>query len=356
MSCTCRKRLPTLRRLAFGVRLSQRFGAVAICIGGSLLVAQGQQTRSTQAQPTSASGQAPGPAVANDPTKPESQPSLSVDRDPIPSPDKEDKSGDSAASTSKDRNGTYTLHQDVEEVLLNCTVIDENGRAVEDLRREDFRVWEDNAPQSINSFRHQDLPVGLGLLIDNSGSMRDKRTAVNGAAMSLLHQSNPQDSAFVVNFSDQAFLDQGFTTDLVALNRGLSHFDSKGTTALYDAVAASADELAKHSKESKQVLLIVSDGADNASRLRLTDAIRRVQGLGGPVVYSIGLLYDTESNEAQKARNALNTLSEETGGIAYFPRSLGEVNDIASQVARDIRNQYTIGYHSMTPSHVSGYR
>ena len=364
MSCTCRKRLPTLRRLAFGVRLSQRFGAVAICIGGSLLVAQGQQTRSTQAQPTSASGQAPGPAVANDPTKPESQPSLSVDRDPIPSPDKEDKSGDSAASTSKDRtgevqkdqNGTYTLHQDVEEVLLNCTVIDENGRAVEDLRREDFRVWEDNAPQSINSFRHQDLPVGLGLLIDNSGSMRDKRTAVNGAAMSLLHQSNPQDSAFVVNFSDQAFLDQGFTTDLVALNRGLSRFDSKGTTALYDAVAASADELAKHSKESKQVLLIVSDGADNASRLRLTDAIRRVQGLGGPVVYSIGLLYDTESNEAQKARNALNTLSEETGGIAYFPRSLGEVNDIASQVARDIRNQYTIGYHSMTPSHVSGYR
>ena len=121
-------------------------------------------------------------------------------------------------------------------------MIDEKGHPVEGLTQADFRVWEDNAPQRVSSFRHQDQPVSLGLLIDNSGSMRDKRTAINNAALNLMRESNRQDTAFVVNFNDRAFLDQGFTTDLVALNRGLSHFDSKGTTALYDAVAASADE------------------------------------------------------------------------------------------------------------------
>src|SRR3569833_173099 len=112
--------------------------------------------------------------------------------------------------------------------------------------------------------------------------MRDKRTAINNAALNLMRESNRQDTAFVVNFNDRAYLDQGFTTDLVALNRGLSHFDSKGTTALYDAVAASADELSKHAKYSKQVLLIVSDGADGAARRAGRGAGRRGRGRGGP--------------------------------------------------------------------------
>jgi VWFA-related protein len=104
------------------------------------------------------------------------------------------------------------------------------------------------------------------------------------------------------------------------------------------------------------VLLIVSDGSDNASRLSLEQAIRRVQNLGGPVVYTIGLLYDTDQREYQQAKGALDTLSEETGGIAYFPRSLDEVNKIASEVAEDIRNQYTIGYRSTKPVSLGGYR
>jgi len=193
-------------------------------------------------------------------------------------------------------------------------------------------------------------------LIDNSGSMRDKRTAINNAALNLMRESNRQDTAFVVNFNDRAFLDQGFTTDLVALNRGLSHFDSKGTTALYDAVAASADELSKHAKFPKQVLLIVSDGADNASHLTEQKTIQRVQDLGGPVVYSIGLLYDADQREYQRAHEALQSLSDDTGGIAYFPSSLEEVNSIASDVARDIRNQYTIGYHSTKSASLGGFR
>lgn len=333
---------------------SLRYAFAALCALTccSLLFAQGRPAQSNDA------------AGVHDPTTPEVQPSLDTDRDPVPSIDPDEVPVSKPASTTnanpleaqKGQNGMYVLHADVDEVLLNCAVIDDKGRTVTDLTEKDFRVWEDGVPQTINAFQHQDEPVSMGILVDNSGSMRDKRAAVNAAAYHLLRDSNPQDAAFVVNFSDRAYLDQGFTSNLVALNRGLSRFDSHGTTALYDAVAASADELAKHAKQRKQVLLIITDGADNASRLDLEQVIRRVQALGGPVVYTIGLLYDTNSNEARDARHALETLSQETGGVAYFPNSLGDVDRIATEVARDIRNQYTIAYHSTKPASLGGYR
>jgi Ca-activated chloride channel homolog len=225
-----------------------------------------------------------------------------------------------------------------------------------DLNRNDFHVWEDGVPQTTTSFAHQDVPVAMGILIDSSGSMLDKRVAVDAAANRLLAESNPRSTAFVVNFNEKAYLDQGFTVDRVALRHGIDHFDARGPTALYDAVAASADELSHHAKQPKQVLLIITDGADNASRIALQEAIRRVQNLGGPVVYTIGLLYDAQRTEADKARNDLEALSEETGGIAYFPKSLGDVDEIASEVARDIRNQYIVGYHSSRPASLGGYR
>jgi VWFA-related protein len=250
----------------------------------------------------------------------------------------------------------YTMHQDVDEVLLTCAVLDEKGRRVTNLNSRDFHVWEDGVPQSTTSFVHQDEAVSLGIIVDNSASMLDKREVVNAAALNMLKASNPQDATFIVNFSDRAYLDQGFTSDLVALNRGLSHFDSKGTTALYDAVAASANELANHAKLPKQVLLVITDGADNASRIDLEQAIRRVQQLGGPVVYSIGLLFGVDKEEAERAKTDLEKLSTETGGIAYFPHSLADVGQVASEVARDIRDQYTIGYRSTVPVTVEGYR
>jgi VWFA-related protein len=296
--------------------------------------------------------------------RPEIKPNLDVDRDPVPSPDTESNVpltvdsplADRPGAVQKRQDGMYTMHTDVDEVLLNCAVVDEKGRPVIDLVQGDFRIWEDGVPQATKSFLHQDLPISLGIVVDNSGSMRDKRAAVNAAALNLLHASNPQDATFIVNFSERAILDQGFTTDISLLDRGLAHFDSKGTTALYDAVAASAGELASHGKHPKQVLLVITDGADNASRLGLEQAIRRVQNLGGPVVYSIGLLFDTDKEESQRARQALEMLSQETGGIAYFPRSLQDVDAIATEVARDIRNQYTIGYHSSKSTSLEGYR
>ena len=332
---------------------------VLLCCSGSSLFAQSPPAPALETKPAT-------PVGAYDPTQPEVQPNLSLDRDPILSPDPKDNvavnplsSADTAAQPGKiqkDQSGIYTLQENVNEVLLNCTVLDEKGRLVTDLKRSDFRLWENGVPQTIDSFQHEDLPVSMGILVDNSGSMRDKRPAVNAAALDLVKASNPQDAAFVVNFSDKAYLDQNFTSNIAALERGLSHFDSRSTTALYDAVVASADELAKHAKQPKQVVLIITDGADNASRVTLEQAIHRVQNLGGPVVYSIGLLFGDDKEEAGMARRALETLSQETGGIAYFPGSLEDVGEIAGEVARDIRNQYTIGYHSTKPPGLGGYR
>ena len=325
--------------------------------GGPLSFSQDQPSQPKQAQAVSSPAQ-------HDPTRPQPQPSLDVDRDPVSSPDSESDMPASTESPGIDRSGelkkrqdgVYTMHADVDEVLLNCAVVDEKGRSVTDLRSNDFRIWEDGVLQTTRSFLHMDQPVSLGILVDNSGSMRDKRAAVNATALHLLRASNPLDTAFIVNFSDRAILDQGFTSDIDALDRGLSHFDSRGTTALFDAVAASADELANHAKHPKQVLLVITDGADNASRLDLEEAVRRVQSLGGPVVYSIGLLFGTDKEESQRARQALEQLSQETGGIAYFPNSLQDVDSIAAEVARDIRNQYTVGYHSTKPASLGGYR
>jgi Ca-activated chloride channel family protein len=342
--------------------------------------------------------QAGNPVALNDPTRPEIQPPLDVDRDPIASPDANvpppiaatppaapgapskpnavngpnpvngtrnspsNQAGDNQINGNqpigieKQQNGMYILHANVDEVLLNCAVMDAKGQPVLDLGPGDFRVWEDGVPQTVNAAQHLDLPVSMGILIDDSGSMRDKRATVNAAAYHLLNASNAEDEAFVVNFSDRPYLDQGFTTDRVALNRGMSRVDPAGTTAMYDAVAASADELAKHGKNRKQVLLIVTDGSDNASRLSLEQAIRRVQGLAGPVVYSIGLLFDDEPRESEQARDDLERLSQETGGVAYFARSLEEVNGIAAEVARDIREQYVVDYHSSKPFTQGGYR
>jgi len=162
----------------------------------------------------------------------------------------------------------------------------------------------------------------------------------------------------VVNFSDEAFIDQDFTSDINKLRDGLSHIESRGGTALYDAVVASADKLAADAKHPKQVLVLITDGEDNASTLNLEQTIHRVQMLSGPVIYSIGLLFGDEMSRAEvrHARRALEMLSTETGGIAFFPKSVEQVDQIAAEVAQDIRSQYTIGYHSTKASNIPGFR
>jgi Ca-activated chloride channel homolog len=161
-----------------------------------------------------------------------------------------------------------------------------------------------------------------------------------------------------VNFSDEAFIDCDFTSDINKLRDGLSHIDSRGGTALYDAVVASADKLVADAKRPKQVLILITDGEDNASSSDLEQTIYKVQQLSGPVIYSIGLLFGDEMSrtEVRHARRALEMLSQETGGMAFFPKSIDQIDQIAAEVARDIRSQYTLGYHSTKPTTVPGFR
>ena len=282
---------------------------------------------------------------------------LTADRDPVRSPDPLGTVPSSAAGSVEKENGGFILHTDVEEVVLNATVLS-GSHLVQDLQKENFEVLEDGVKQTIISFQHSDLPVSIGLVVDNSGSMAKKRSAVNKSALDLIQASNPQDEAFVVNFSDEAFIDQELTGDVNKLRDGLAHIESRGGTALYDAVVASADKLAADAKRPKQVLIIITDGEDNASTLNLEQTIHRVQQLSGPVVYTIGLLFGDEMSraEARHARRALEMLSAETGGMAFFPKSIEQIDQIAAEVARDIRSQYTIGYHSTKPSTQAGFR
>jgi VWFA-related protein len=246
----------------------------------------------------------------------------------------------------------YTLHVDTDEVVLNCTVLDSKGELVNDLTKSDFKVFEDKALQKVLSLQHQDTPVSIGLLVDDSGSMRSKRAAVASAALDLVKASNPEDETFVINFSDQAYLDQDFTSDLDKLQTGLAHLSQLGGTALYDTVVTSADKMERSATHPRKVLIVITDGDDNASRLTLEDAIHRVQDMQGPIVYSIGLLFG--GGKSRHAKHDLEALSSETGGIAFFPGSLNDIDAVAAEVARDIRNQYAIAYHSPRAS-VGGY-
>ncbi|MGH9650866.1 MAG: VWA domain-containing protein, partial [Terriglobales bacterium] len=181
--------------------------------------------------------------------------------------------------------GVFKIKKEVQEVVLHATVVDEKQRLVTDLDRTAFTVYEDGQPQQITSFRREDIPVAMGIVIDNSGSMSNKRTAVNQAALNLVRASNRQDQVFLVNFADEYFLDQDFTSDISKLQEALEKIESRGGTALYDALIASADHLKKDAKLDKKVLLVVTDGEDNRSRDPLEQAVGQVAMNGGPTIY-----------------------------------------------------------------------
>ncbi len=249
--------------------------------------------------------------------------------------------------------GSFVFRKQVEEVVLHATVVDDKQRLVTNLDKQAFTVLEDGRPQSIVSFRREDIPVAMGIVIDNSGSMREKRDKVNKAAINLVKSSNAQDEVCIVNFNDEYYLDQDFTADLSKMREALEKVDTRGGTALYDAVVASADHLKKNAKLDKRVLFVVTDGEDNESQESLEQAIRRLQEENGPTVYAIGLLGEEKQ---RKARKALQFIAEKTGGMAFFPKSLDEVDAISRTVAHDIRNQYTLGYKPTNPKSAGGYR
>ena len=228
-------------------------------------------------------------------------------------------------------------------VPLNVTVTDKNGHLVTNLTQSSFQVFENGVAQQIRIFKREDVPVSMGLIIDNSGSMREKRQAVESAALAMVKDSNRQDEVFIVNFNDEAYLDADFTSDVAVMEQGLTKIDSRGGTAMRDAIRMSIDHLHQKAKRDKKVILVVTDGNDNASNMSL-DALVRLAQQDDVLIYSIGLLSEEDKTEARKAQRAIKLLVESTGGQAFYPKDVSEVEKIAHEVAHDIRNQYTIAY------------
>jgi len=261
------------------------------------------------------------------------------------------------------------MRKHVDEVALHATVIDDNARIVTDLNKNTFTVFEDGRPQPITSFRREDIPVSMAILIDNSGSMREKRARVEQAALNLVRASNPDDEVMVVNFNEEGILDQDFTSDIGKLKLAMERHETRGPTALYDAVDGAAGHLMGSSTREKKVIFIVTDGDDNASRDTLEKVVQSLSREGAPAVYAIGLLgiersadravvrrADKGDDREDTAHHALQSLAERTGGVAFFARSLDEVDQISRTVAHDIRTQYSIGYKPTRPRSQGGYR
>src|SRR5579863_995565 len=237
--------------------------------------------------------------------------------------------------------GRFVFKKQVQEVFLHATVVDDAGRLVTGLDRNAFTVYQNGQPETITSFQREDVPVALGVVIDNSGSMRNKRARVNRAVVNLIQASNPDDQVFVVNFGQTAYLDQDFTSDVNLLQAALHQTSTRGSTALYDAVVASNVHLRNNQRLDKKVLLVITDGEDNMSRETLQDAMRKLQSSKGATVYAIGI---TDEGMSRSGREALQSLAASTGGVAFFPQSLDEVDAITRAIAHDIRSQYLLAY------------
>jgi Ca-activated chloride channel family protein len=255
---------------------------------------------------------------------------------------------DSSTQQSQPESGQFVFKKQVEEVVLRGVVVDQENNLISNLNRDAFTIYEDGKLQKMTSFHQENAPLALGILIDNSGSMLPKRQKVNDAALNLVRTSNTQDEVFVVNFGEEYYLDQDFTDDVVKLKTALNRVETRGSTALYDAIVASAKHIRQDSKIQKRVLLVVTDGRDNASQESLEEAVTELQRRDGPVVYVIGFVDQTR--QANSTVRALQTIASNTGGAAYFPKDLTEVDAISRSIAFDIRNQYVIGYKSSNSS------
>ena len=295
----------------------------------------------------SSSAQNPAPAAAAPPPTPSPQtPSQAPATEAAPPQDAAPQG--QPADTQSDG---FVFKKQVEEIVLHAIVVDAQNRLVTGLPRESFTVFEDGKPQKLTSFRKEQVPVALGILIDNSSSMLPKRAKVNDAALRLVDASQQDDRVFVVNFGDDAFLDQDYTQDIGKLRAALQRIETRGSTALYDAIIGAADHLNQTSALPKKVLLVVTDGHDNASQATFQQVLRKLQQKNGPILYTIAL--SPNDSRDSNDRQSLTTLSEQTGGTAFFPSTVDEIQSIASSIARDIRSQYVIGYRSSNP-HTAG--
>jgi Ca-activated chloride channel homolog len=249
----------------------------------------------------------------------------------------------------------YRISTNVNLMVLHPIVRDRKGQFVSNLRQQDFEVYEDGVRQSIQMFDHEDVPVTVGLVIDHSGSMRHKLPEVIAAARTFINSSSPRDEMFVVNFNDSVTLGLPesirFSDRPDQLARAISNTPAAGETALYDAVIAALGEVQAGAPEQK-VLVVISDGGDNASAHSLREALQRA-GTSSASIYTIGIF---EEDDPDRNPDVLRHLAKATGGEAYFPTRLDEVVAVCERIARDIRHQYTVGYAPTRTAETSAFR
>jgi Ca-activated chloride channel homolog len=250
-----------------------------------------------------------------------------------------------------------TFSTEIKEVTLHVTVVDKSGKLITNIPKSAFKISEDNVEQPIKYFHPEDVPVSMGILVDNSGSMNDKRSRVAAAALALVKASNPDDEVFIVNFNDDPYLDQSFTHDSKKLEEALSRIDAHGGTAMRVAISGAITYMKTDAKLDKKVIVVITDGNDNASadNPTLEQLLRQVRD-SGVLVYSIGLLAEEEPRESRAAKRALNSLAETSGGFAYYPKDLPEVEKITPEIAHEIRNQYTIVYSPLNENLDGSFR
>ena len=240
-------------------------------------------------------------------------------------------------------------------VLLPVNVTDSRGAFVAGLKREDFHVFEEGQPQNLTVFDERDTPVTVGLIVDHSRSMGAKLGGVIEAVNSFAHSSNPQDQMFVVDFNDEVSIElmrgKAFSNDPKELEEALKAVSARGRTALYDAVSEGLRHL-QYSHLEKKSLIIISDGGDNASHLKYSQVLEQARQ-SQAVIYSIALL---GSDNEEENPSLLKRLCKDTGGIAYFPSKGESVATVSAAIARDLREQYMLGYPPQNVSRTDAFR
>jgi VWFA-related protein len=263
--------------------------------------------------------------------------------------------GTAMGAASPQAADTFQISVNVDLVVLQATVHDRRGGFAPDLHEPDFRVYEDGVRQSLRLFRHDDIPVTVGLVVDHSGSMHPKLAHVIEAARTFARLSNPADQMFVVNFSDRVSMglpaERPFTDRPDELEAAIANTPAAGKTSLYDAVVLALDRL-KTGTSEKKVLIVISDGGDNASSLKLPDVLKKAEE-SSAVVYTIGIFDDADED---RNPDVLRRLARVTGGEAFFPARLEEVVANCESIARDIRHQYTLGYVPVNEAKTGSWR
>jgi VWFA-related protein len=248
-----------------------------------------------------------------------------------------------------------TFHADSRLVVLNVSVFDQDGKVVRDLPVSAFRVYENGETQTIGLFRQEDVPISLGLIIDNSASMTDKRDRVASAALAMVKASNPRDEVFIIDFNEKAVLAKDFTDNIEDLEKALRNPEASGETAMRDALRLGIEHLRHSAHRDKKVLLVVTDGEDNSSVETQAHLVEAAQQ-NGAIVYAVGLVGAEEPESAARARKQLTELTLQTGGRAWFPNDVAEIANIAPEIAHEIRNQYVVAYTPSNPAADGSFR